>query len=89
MTELLVSTKKGTVRALGRARRRPEIVARRSPGEPSTTRARPTYEAVLAATTSPFYGPKVFYTEGRASDRGAGLVTRGWSRPRASRCPQR
>ena len=81
MTELLVGTKKGlfvlegepggAVRGAPRAR---------SPASRSSTRcATRAAGRVLAAVTSPFYGPKIFYADDPAASG---------SRPRASRCPR-
>jgi hypothetical protein len=70
MTELLVSTKKGLFALSGEPGGDWEIVARAFAGEPVDYAVRdPRTRRVLATMTSPFYGPKVFYTERPASDR--------------------
>ena len=87
MTELLVSTKKGLFALSGEPGGDWEIVARAFAGEPVDYAVRdPRTRRVLATMTSPFYGPKVFYTERPASEWGAASATRDGSRPRASRC---
>ena len=64
MTELLVSTKKGLFVLLGEPGGQWEIVARAFAGEPIDYAVRdPRSGRVLATMTSPFYGPKLFYTE--------------------------
>ena len=71
MTELIVGTKKGLFLLEGdrlgalRSRRG------RLPGEPVDFATRdPRSGRLLATVTSPFYGPKIFYTDG---DPGRGL----------------
>ena len=87
MTELLVSTKKGLLALSGKPGGDWEIVARAFAGEPVDYAVRdPRTRRVLATMTSPFYGPKVFYTERPASDWGSAKRHEDGSRPRASRC---
>jgi hypothetical protein len=63
MTELLVGTKKGLFVLEGEPGERFEISARAFAGEPVEYAVRdPRSGRVLAAVTSPFYGPKVMYT---------------------------
>src|SRR6201993_1182814 len=79
MTELLVSTKKGLFALSGEPGGDWEIVARAFAGEPVDYAVRdPRTRRVLATMTSPFYGPKVFYTERSASDWGAGTRHEAW-----------
>jgi hypothetical protein len=79
MTDLLVSTKKGLFALSGEPGGDWEIVARAFAGEPVDYAVRdPRTGRVLATMTSPFYGPKVFYTEGPASDWGPGTRHEGW-----------
>src|SRR3954462_5591068 len=72
MTELLVSTKKGLFVLEGDPAGGGEPVrvsARGSPGEPvEYARRDPRSGRLLAAVTSPFYGPKIFYTDDAAGE---------------------
>jgi photosystem II stability/assembly factor-like uncharacterized protein len=64
MTELLVGTKKGLFVLEGDPGREFAVVARAFAGEPVEYAMRdPGSGRVLATTTSPFYGPKIFYAE--------------------------
>jgi photosystem II stability/assembly factor-like uncharacterized protein len=64
MTELLVSTKKGLFVLEGEPEAGFEVTARAFAGEPVEYALRDRRTGrLLATTTSPFYGPKVFYTE--------------------------
>jgi hypothetical protein len=79
MTELLVATKTGLFAVSGEPDGDWEIVARAFAGEPVDYAVRdPRTKRVLATMTSPFYGPKVFYTEGPASDWGGATGHVGW-----------
>src|SRR5205085_2253293 len=79
MTELLVSTKKGLFALSGEPGGDWEIVARAFAGEPIDYAVRdPRTRRVLATMTSPFYGPKVFYTERSAGDWGVGTRQEAW-----------
>ncbi len=65
MTELLVGTKKGLFLLDGEPDAGFEITGRAFPGEPIDFATRdPRSGRLLAAVTSPFYGPKIFYTDG-------------------------
>ena len=69
MTELLVATKKGLFVLNGQPGSGFEIQTRAFAGEPVDFALRDPRSGVLfAATTSPFYGPKIFYTEDPAGD---------------------
>lgn len=69
MTELLVSTKKGLFVLEGDARAGFAVKARAFAGEPVEYAIRDSSTGrVLAATTSPFYGPKIFYSEDPAGE---------------------
>jgi photosystem II stability/assembly factor-like uncharacterized protein len=64
MTELLVGTKKGLFVLEGDPGGEFAVVARAFAGEPVEYAMRdPGSGRVLATTTSPFYGPKIFYAE--------------------------
>jgi len=65
MTELVVGTKKGLFLLEGEPGSRFEVKARAFAGQPidHATRDRRTGR-LLAAVSSPFYGPKIFYTDG-------------------------
>ena len=65
MTELVVGTKKGLFLLEGEPGSGFEIAARAFAGEPVDFATRdPRSGRLLAAATSPFYGPKIFYTDG-------------------------
>ncbi len=65
MTELVVGTKKGLFLLEGEPGSGFEITTRAFAGEPVDYAARdPRSGRLLAAMTSPFYGPKIFYTDG-------------------------
>ena len=65
MTELLVGTKKGLFLLEGEPGAAFEIKARAFAGEPVDFATRDSRTGRLLATvTSPFYGPKIFYTDG-------------------------
>jgi photosystem II stability/assembly factor-like uncharacterized protein len=69
MTELLVSTKKGLFTLEGEPGAGFAVKARAFAGEPVEYAVRDRRTGrVLAATTSPFYGPKIFYTDDPAGD---------------------
>jgi hypothetical protein len=69
MTELLVGTKKGLFALEGEAGGPFEVTARAFAGEPVEYAMRdPRSGRVLAATTSPFYGPKLFYADDPAGE---------------------
>src|SRR5436309_5348587 len=64
MTELLVGTKKGLLVLEGEPGGSFEITARAFAGEPVDYATRdPRTGRILATMTSPFYGPKIFYTD--------------------------
>jgi len=64
MTELLVGTKKGLFALDGEPGARFEVVARAFAGEPVDYAMRdPRSGRAFATMTSPFYGPKIFYTD--------------------------
>jgi photosystem II stability/assembly factor-like uncharacterized protein len=64
MTELLLGTKKGLFVLEGEPHGGFEITARAFPGEPVEYAMRDRgSRRLLATTTSPFYGPKIFYTD--------------------------
>lgn len=64
MTELLVSTKKGLFVLDGEPETGFEVTARAFAGEPVEYALRDHASGrLLATTTSPFYGPKIFYTD--------------------------
>ncbi len=74
-----MSTKKGLFALSGEPGGDWEIVARAFAGEPVDYAVRYSRTGrMLATMTSPFYGPKVFYTEGQPSDWGAGSPHAGW-----------
>ncbi|MGB0097120.1 MAG: hypothetical protein WBP81_31840, partial [Solirubrobacteraceae bacterium] len=89
MPELLVSTKKGLFALSGEPGGDWEIVARAFAGEPVDYAVRdPRTRRVLATMTSPFYGPKVFYTERPASDWGAAKRHEGWEQAEGVTLPE-
>jgi photosystem II stability/assembly factor-like uncharacterized protein len=64
MTELLLGTKKGLFALEGEPGSEFNLIARAFPGEPVDYAMRdPRSGRVLATMTSPFYGPKIFYTD--------------------------
>ena len=64
MTELLVGTKKGLFVLEGEPGGEFEVKARAFDGEPVEYAMRdPRSGRLLATATSPFYGPKIFYTD--------------------------
>ncbi len=64
MTELLVGTKKGLFVLDGEPGSPFEVTMRAFPGEPVDFAMRdPRSGRLMATMTSPFYGPKIFYTE--------------------------
>ncbi len=64
MTELLVGTKKGLFVLEGEPGGEFEVRARAFAGEPVEYAMRdPRSGRLFATVTSPFYGPKIFYTE--------------------------
>jgi len=64
LTELLVGTKKGLFLLEGDPARGFEVRTRAFPGEPVEFATRdPRSGRLLATMTSPFYGPKIFYTD--------------------------
>jgi hypothetical protein len=69
LTELLVGTKKGLFVLEGEPGRPFEITARAFAGEPVDYAMRDRRSGRLLATaTSPFYGPKIFYTDDPAAE---------------------
>ena len=65
MTELLVGTKKGLFLLEGEPGSGFEITTRAFAGQPVDFATRdPRSGRLLATVTSPFYGPKIFYTDG-------------------------
>jgi photosystem II stability/assembly factor-like uncharacterized protein len=65
LTELLVGTKKGLFLLEGEPGSGAEIKTRAFAGEPVDFATRdPRSGRLLATVTSPFYGPKIFYTDG-------------------------
>jgi photosystem II stability/assembly factor-like uncharacterized protein len=69
MTELLVGTKKGLIVLEGEPGSRFDVAARAFPGEPVEYATRdPRSGRVLASVTSPFYGPKLWYTDDPAGE---------------------
>ncbi len=65
MTELVVGTKKGLFLLEGEPGSGFEITARAFAGQPVDFATRdPRSGRLLATVTSPFYGPKIFYTDG-------------------------
>ena len=64
MTELLVGTKKGLFLLEGEPGRGFEIITRAFAGQPVDFATRDARSGRLFGTvTSPFYGPKIFYTD--------------------------
>ncbi|WP_028059538.1 WD40/YVTN/BNR-like repeat-containing protein [Candidatus Solirubrobacter pratensis] len=69
MTELLVGTKKGLFTLAGEPGAPFDVTARAFAGEPVEYAVRDPHSGrVLAALTSPFYGPKVFYADDPAGE---------------------
>ena len=69
MTELLLGTKKGLFVLQGEPGGDFEVTARAFPGEPVEYAMRePRSGRLLATTTSPFYGPKIFHTADPAEE---------------------
>jgi hypothetical protein len=69
VTELLVGTKKGLFVLEGEAGGAFEVTARAFPGEPVENAVRDERTGrVIASVTSPFYGPKLWYTDDPAGD---------------------
>ena len=69
MTELLVGTKKGLFVLEGEPGAGFEVTARAFAGEPVEYALRdPRSGVLLAAVSSPFYGPKVFFTDDPAGE---------------------
>jgi photosystem II stability/assembly factor-like uncharacterized protein len=69
MTELLIGTKKGLFALHGEPGGEFAVTARAFAGEPVEYAMRdPGSGRVLATTTSPFYGPKIFYAEDPAGE---------------------
>src|SRR3954447_16695407 len=69
MTELLIGTKKGLFALEGEPGGEFAVKARAFAGEPVDFAMRdPRTGRVFAAMTSPFYGPKIFYTDDPAGD---------------------
>src|SRR3954469_25417628 len=69
MTELLVGTKKGLFVVEGEPGSPFEVTARAFAGDPVEYAIRdPRSGRVHASVTSPFYGPKIFYTDDLATD---------------------
>jgi len=69
MTELLVGTKKGLFVLEGEPGTAFDVTARAFPGEPVEYALRdPRSGRLLASVTSPFYGPKIWYTDDPAGD---------------------
>src|SRR4051812_35954769 len=69
MTEVLVGTKKGLFVLEGEPGAGYEVTARAFAGEPVEYAMRdPRSGRLLAAVTSPFYGPKIFYADDAAGD---------------------
>jgi photosystem II stability/assembly factor-like uncharacterized protein len=69
MTELALGTKKGLFVLEGEPGGPFEIAARAFPGEPVDYALRdPRSGRLFASTTSPFYGPKIFYTDDAAGE---------------------
>jgi len=90
MTELLVGTKKGLFVLDGEPGGPFEVTARAFAGEPVDYAIRePASGRLLAAVTSPFYGPKIFHAEDPAGDweqasgvelpEGEGALERLWA----------
>jgi hypothetical protein len=77
MTELLVGTKKGLFTLQGEAGSAFEVATRSFAGEPVEFAMRDPHSGRYFATmTSPFYGPKIFYTDDPAGEweQSAGLA---------------
>jgi hypothetical protein len=68
MTELVVGTKKGLFLLEGEPATGFEITTRAFAGQPVDFATRDSRSGrLLAAVTSPFYGPKIFYCDGDPS----------------------
>jgi hypothetical protein len=86
LTELIVGTKKGLFLLEGEPSSGFEIQTRAFAGQPVDFATRdPRSGRLLATVTSPFYGPKIFYTDGEPGDdwarrAAAGLARRRWPR---------
>ncbi len=69
MTELLVATKKGLFVLDGEPGDPFTVAARAFPGEPVEYALRdPATRRIIASVTSPFYGPKIWFTDDPAGD---------------------
>ena len=68
MTELLVGTKKGLFVLEGEPGTTFEPTARAFAGEPVEYALRTSSGRILASVTSPFYGPKIFFTDDPAGE---------------------
>ena len=69
MTELLIGTKKGLFALAGHAGSPFEVTARAFAGDPVEYAVRdPRSGRIFASVTSPFYGPKLWYTEESAEE---------------------
>jgi hypothetical protein len=69
MTELLIGTKKGLFALEGEPGTEFEVTARAFAGEPVDYAMRdPRSGRLLATSTSPFYGPKIWHADGPSSD---------------------
>ena len=80
MTELLVGTKKGLFVLEGEPGAAFAVTTRAFAGEPVEYAMRDPHSGrTLATMTSPFYGPKIFYTDDPTGE---------WSRRRASQLPE-
>ena len=80
MTELLVGTRKGLFVLEGEPGSPFEVTARAFAGDPVEYALRdPRSGRVIASVTSPFYGPKIFYTDDVAGEweQAAGLALPG------------
>ena len=86
MTELVIGTKKGLFLLEGDPEAGFAITARAFAGEPVDYATRdPRTGRLLATVTSPFYGPKIFYTDGDPTeemDQASGVnLPEGETRP--------
>jgi photosystem II stability/assembly factor-like uncharacterized protein len=69
MTELLIGTKKGLFALAGEPGEPFEVTARAFAGDPVEFAVRdPRSGRIVASVTSPFYGPKLYYTEESAEE---------------------
>jgi hypothetical protein len=69
MTELLIGTKKGLFALAGEPGEPFEVTARAFAGDPVEFAVRdPRSGRIFASVTSPFYGPKLYYTEESAEE---------------------